>query len=200
MAHFTAVLMLYLLSLATPSAGSKLLQAAGILEKQDAFSLRGAVAMQSQGGSECGTIGAPEAQDASVELETLPFSQRKPLFTDLIEHDLSDYRLSWHVLQARWGEAWHSDLPCSKPRHGGMVPKMGTGSQIPTMTIGHHTEQYISEDFPVYDSCYVCSLYYGLVYVCRGASSDNSSLTDVLQQLHRHGRTCSRSACVDMDE
>ena len=132
MAHFTAVLMLYLLSLATPSAGSKLLQAADILETQDAVSLRGEVAMQSQGGF--GTIGAPEAQDASVELETLPFPQRKPLFTDLIEHDLSDYRLSRNVLQARWGEAWHSDLPCSKPSHSGMVPKMGTGSQLPTMT------------------------------------------------------------------
>ena len=166
MVQFTPVWMMHLLSLATlSSAGATPLQAADILEKQDASSLRGELSIHSQGGSEVGTIDTAEAQDASVQLDTLPSAQRKSLFTDLIAHDLSDYRLSRNLMKSRWSESWHLDLPCSKPMHRGLAPKLGTGSQLPTMTIGQQMELYIDEEFPVYASCVVRSLC-GLVCVC----------------------------------
>ena len=150
-----------LLSLATLSSGAtpRIPQTADILDKQDALLLRGDVVVHSQGKSEVGTIDTPEVRDASFQLE-MSFPRRKPLVTD---PTVFGYRLYRNILTARWSEAWHDDLACSKPGRRGLVPKTGTGSQLPTMTVGLGSEQmehYIDEGLPVYSSCMVCSLYF----------------------------------------
>ena len=61
---------------------------------------------------------------ANAQIESLATQLRRPLFVDLAEHTVSAYRLSRDILQARWSETWYEDLPCSEPKHKGLVQKL----------------------------------------------------------------------------
>ena len=141
-------------------------QTEDLLREQDGNALRGDVSSHSRGvlGFH-GSIYGPESQDAQTQLEISSISLRKPLHADQLAHDIYAYQLSRDVLVARWRESWHEDLPCSKPRNNGLVPKMGTASQSISMTPGEKREIYIGQELPVYAGCIVRS-FTGFIYRC----------------------------------
>ena len=144
---------------ATVTATPHSAQTEDILRAQDGLALPSHVMSHSRGISGIDArIDAPESQDAQTELEMPLMPMRRTLVADQLVHDILAYQLSRDVLRARWSDSWHEDLPCSTPSNSGLVPKMGTASQSPSMvTIGEKRKVYVSEEFPVYSSCMVRS-------------------------------------------
>lgn len=96
---------------------------------------------------------------ANAQIESLATQPRRPLFVDLAEHTVSAYRLSRDILQARWSETWYEDLPCSEPKHKGLVQKVGSGTQSPTLRLRiQDSDIYVNEKLPIYVGCQVCPL------------------------------------------
>lgn len=93
-----------------------------------------------------------------TDLNPLVTTLRKPLYVDHVEHTISAYRLSRDIMQARWSDAWHEDLPCSEPKNKGAVHKVGLGTQSPTLRLKiNEADAFVSEQMPIYVGCQVCT-------------------------------------------
>lgn len=101
-----------------------------------------------------------EAVAVPAQFDSLVAQLRRPLYVDHAEHAISAYRLSRDILQARWGESWHEELPCSEPHHSGLVQKAGAGTQSPTLRLRiQDSDKFVNEKLPIYVGCQVCPLF-----------------------------------------
>lgn len=101
-------------------------------------------------------LGETAAAPRPIQFATLVSQLRKPLYVDHGELAISEYRLSRDILQARWSETWYEDLPCSEPKNKGLVRKVGSGTQSPTLWLSiQESDMYINEKLPIYVGCQV---------------------------------------------